>query len=65
MQIQTQNIAPNTMRMRLEADGVESRADDLTAEDMKDLFNVLRGQTEGMLALDASVKENTTVLHAI
>ena len=43
---QTQgSLSTNTMRMRLEAQGKtsESLADEMTTEDLKDLFSILRG----------------------
>lgn len=61
-------IDSNSMRMRLEAQegsDAPSLSDELSSEDLKDLFNILKGQKEGLLALHDSVQSNTRVLYTI
>jgi hypothetical protein len=42
------------MKKRLESQGVYNN-DDFSAEDLKDLFNVIKGQKEGLFALQDSI----------
>ena len=52
------------MRQRLEGTGSTS-AEDISSDDLKDLFNVLKGQKEGLQALQDAVQNNTRQLFAI
>lgn len=62
---QKEDETPNSMRLRLEDTWSTEAGDDISVDDLKDLFEVLKKQKQGLEVLKDDINKNASQLYSI